>query len=413
MTRGPRLSRVATVLVHMNDGSLCTLPEGGGELRSRNVAAVSLALVTFTLFVLLHAPTTVLWTVGIFDEGLQLASGAFAEKGLVAFRDYYVPYGPANAYMLAALRLVGLDSIVASRVLLLLLNGAAAGLATYLIMRKRGIFAAVVIGSLAVVFPPALSYAGVVLLTLAAFLTAIGWRLGPLKRPLVEEPTTGSNLRLLVVGMLLALAVWFRWEFGVILAVWSVLVLRRPESTRAVRVQLSIVPLALASAPYVAIVVLGGAGNLLDAIKYAVFVYPRYRRLSFPSDAPRELIGAIWSDQAIPYGQFAVTVSFFAVAIGLLLIAMGPMADRSQRMRWVRVFESDDTRMIVMVGATAAFLSTGLAWLAGDLVVSTDVQTAGHDCWCGRVRNVPGGDPAVAVERLGRGLGPNSSFIGR
>ena len=340
----------------MIDGSMDTRAENGVEWRPKGTVAVLLAVLTFIGFLLLRAPTVVVLTVGFFDEGLQLASGTFAGKGLIAFRDYYVPYGPANAYLLAALRLLGLDSIIFSRALFLLLNGAVAGLGTYLLLRRRGFFAAAVFAGLAIAVPPSPSYTGVVLLMIAAFLTAIGWRVGPLKRPLVEQSSTTDNMRLLIVGVLLAFAVWFRWEFVVVLAVWCGLILQRSGLSMAVRARLTAVPLALASAPYVAIVVLGGGVNLFRAIEYAVFVYPRYRGLPFPFAAPWKLVESIASNRVFAYDDFVVVISYFAVAIGLLLIALGPIADRNQRLQPMRVFQSDSTRTIVIVGATATFL---------------------------------------------------------
>lgn len=323
-------------------------------------AAVLVALAVSGIFALFHASGVLLTTVDIFDDGLQLASGSFVSKGLIAFRDYYVPYGPANAYLLAALRLGGFDSLEASRTLFLILNAGVAGLGTYLIIRRTGIASGAVFGLIVVAFPPSWSYTGVVLLVIASYLTAIGWKTGGHLRPLVDEPSPRANARLLIVGILLAMAVWFRWEFAVILVVWLTLILQRPRSNRAAKARLTLIPLACAAAPYIAVVGLGGGSNLLEAIRYALFKYPRYRGLPFPTSAPWELFEVAWTSRTLPLEQLVYSLSFFAVGLGLLLLAMGPVSDRYERIRWVRTFEPDETRMILIVGATAAFLLLSL-----------------------------------------------------
>lgn len=354
------LEILATLPAHMVDASLSTQAREPNGSYPRSGVAILLALISSVAFVLFHAPTVVLIPVNIFDEGLQLASGAFADKGLIAFRDYYVPYGPANAYLLAALRSVGFDSLEASRTLFLLLNGAVAGIGSYLVIRRTGILAAVVFSGLVLAFPPASSYTGVVLLVIASYLTAIGWRMTFRARPLVEQPSANGNTRLLIAGILLALTVWFRWEFIAILAVWIVLVLQRPKSGNQAKFTLVLVPAAIAAVPYVAIVALGGGTNLFDAVEYALFGYPRYRSLPFPLTAPWELFSLTWSNRTIPYNQLVFTMSYFAIALALLLLVIGLFAKRHKRWQWARVFERDDTRMIVIVGATAGFLLLSL-----------------------------------------------------
>ena len=327
------------------------------------MAALWLTVACGIVFVALRWPYLVTVPVNPFDEGLQLSSGAFVARGLVPFRDFYIPYGPANAYILAALDHVGFDGILAVRGVFLGLNALVISVGSYVVLRRIGPLAALVYAAVIAAYPPSSTYSGVVLLILVAFGTAIGWRQDTRIAPLVDDPTSSNDRRLLAVGVLVAMAVWFRWEMAAILVVWLSMVIWQRRSRLNLRIGvIAGLPIAISLGPYALIALSGGAPHMISALRYAVFGYPRYRSVPFSWGAPRELAlnllgltsGASLSD------SIALGMSYSVVAVGLLVLIIGFLADRTPNHKWLRLYDRDDSQMIIIVGATAGILLASL-----------------------------------------------------
>ena len=306
----------------------------------RPYVAASLA---FLAFLALNFPRAVLARVNLFDEGLQLASGSFVYGGLVPFRDYYNPYGPGNAYLLSAMRWFGFDSILSYRLLGLILGSFVAAVGTYAVARRGRYAAAAVLAIMVAAFPPAFSYVVAVLLIMVA--VAIGDN--------ASLPISAN--RLTMAGNAVAFAVWFRWELGVVLIWWLLLVLRHSEDKRKVARSAAVLsPLVIAVTPYVAIVLAGGLSHLMVAVRYLILDYPTFRGLPFPWSAPIDFLQSIGSDGGGRYDLFVISISFFLVGVGIVALALGPLVDR-----WwprLRTFDADRTLVGTFIAGTALIL---------------------------------------------------------
>ena len=300
--------------------------------------AVSLALLTFLT---LNFPRALFAQVNLFDEGISLASGSFVYGGLVPFRDYYNPYGPGNAYILSAMRWFGFDSILSYRLLGLILGSFVAAVGTYAVARRGRYAAAAVLAIMVAAFPPAFSYVVAVLLIMVA--VVIG----------EDASLPISANRLTMAGSAVAFAVWFRWELGVVLIWWLLLVLRHSEDRRKVARSAAVLgPLVIAVTPYVAIALAGGLSHLVVAIRYAILDYPTFRGLPFPWSAPIDFVQSIGSGRSGP--PFVLSISFFLVGAGIAALALGPLFDR--RWPWLRPFDADGTLVGKFVVGTALIL---------------------------------------------------------
>lgn len=295
--------------------------------------------------------------VEVFDEGNRLASAGFAGDGLLLFRDYYEPYGPGRGYLGALLRWVGLDSVLASRILFFAAGVLLATLVTYAIARRRGIVAGLFVGFLAIAFQPTnggygetFTLAYVVVVAAVVLLEETRLRAGV--RPFVDEGLL-SDRSALLAGILISVAAWFRFEFSLLLIPWLALIWTRPSSGRSRRNRAWLaIPFAVAAFPYALIVAMGGLGHMTSVVEYAVTGYSEYR--GRPPDygrlqAVREL-ATMWR---VDLGAWTVAMSLTTATLGVPLLVIGKLADRFQPLARLRLFGADPSRVAVLTTSFA------------------------------------------------------------
>jgi hypothetical protein len=316
-----------------------------------------MSLFAAAIFVFGHLPNTVLANVGLFDEGIQLSLPGFIGHGLIPFRDFYVPYGPGNGFIGAVASLFIGTSILANRVLFVLLKAAVAGLATYLATRRRGLWAGFFMAILAMSFSTAATYVMFFACLIGGLITLIGWKedADPL-----TKPASGNIARLTVAGALFGLGAWFRFEFGFILLVWSWLAANRNRSADEPRWPWVFwLPWLAAAAPYLVVVLSGGADELFYALRYAFLDYGKYRGVDIHLGDPWQLVGQITSNSPIGWGPLIIAVSYWAAIVGLPLLIVGPVLDRFRIS--VRPFARDRSRIVILMVAVCLFAMYSLS----------------------------------------------------
>jgi len=325
------------------------------DVRRSRILAVAVGLG----FVAVNLPGVFVHPVGFFDEGARLAGADFASRGLLLFRDYSSPYGPGRDFLGAILNWLGLDSVLANRLLFFLVGALVAAMISYLIARRRGLLAGGFMGVLCTAFLLTDSGYGehftlILLATTAALILLEESRIRSGEPPLARAGGASSDRVVLIAGSLIALAAWFRLEFGLLVLLWLLLVMTRrsPDSSgRWLFRRWMLIPVGVAAAPYVVIVIAGGLGHMLESVGYALNEYGDYRAKSPPFGRfqfVRDIIGSGSLDRDV----FLVALSSTAVlVIPLLLIdrALTPI----QRLRRFRLFERDESRLWLFVTGVA------------------------------------------------------------
>ena len=262
------------------------------------------------LFLLGHVPVRLAQPMSPFDEGIRLASATLTTFGQIPYRDYYVPYGPAGAWIGGAIRALG-GGLIAHRVLFTLASAVIVALVVHLAYRRRGLFTALIVGAFLVRYATYDTYVFAYVVLAAAIAVLVGRR--------ADEPGfRGSAQRVLTAGLLLAVAVWFRFELASWLVVWSVLALREHGSKRWL-----LWPWALGALPYAAIVLSGGLVGLWRTVDYALTDYRVTRARPVPWSAPGDLLGHFtswgnWDARALDT-SFLLTLAYVGVAATVVI----------------------------------------------------------------------------------------------
>ena len=316
-------------------------------------------------FVAVNLPDVFLTHVFVFDEGARLAGADFASRGLLLFKDYYAPYGPARDFLGAVLNWLGMDSILANRLLFFLVGTLAAAMVSYLMARRRGLLAGAFMGVLSAAFLLWDSGYGehftlALFATFAALILLEESKIRSGKLPLARVGASSNDRVALWAGGLIALAAWSRWEFGLLVLLWMLLVMTRrsPNSSRRWLLRRwMLIPVGVAAFPYVVIIIAGGLGHMLEAVGYAVNGYGEYRakrppfgRLQFV----RDIIGTGSLDRDV----FLVAMSSTA-ALGLPLLLLSQAISPIKRLRRFRLFDQDESRSSLLVTGVAL-----LVWYA-------------------------------------------------
>jgi len=146
---------------------------------------------------------TILRGIGPHDEGLMLQAGERIAAGQWPYRDFWTNYEPGQGVVLAGLSTVFGPSLLAWRIVALLLTALTGVLAYRLVRRER--------------------HEGIALLAWLAAVTALAWPTGPGPNPPALALGLGAVLLArrspLGAGALAGAAVWFRPEIGVACAI--------------------------------------------------------------------------------------------------------------------------------------------------------------------------------------------------
>jgi hypothetical protein len=208
-----------------------------------------------------------------FDEGIQLSSGWFISHGELPLRDFYQPYGPGFGVPGAIARWLLGDGVLADRLVYMLAPAALTTVAYVWMTRRRdwryGLALAVL------TLPSAVPrYALCWLAIFAALLIAERALAGrSFAAALAARPWT-----FLAAGAVMSSAAWVRAEYGIAVVVWGLLVLfRGGELERGRRLLVALVPVLLAAAPYLWILIAGGSTELGRWAGYALRDFRHYR----------------------------------------------------------------------------------------------------------------------------------------
>lgn len=244
---------------------------GGVLERAVRPAAVLVVVLQVVLSVItLFAPPD------LYDQGIYLSTARFAADGAVPYRDFEYPYGPGLSYLDATLVWAHLDFLAAHRALWALGRLAITLLLLRLAARRGLLLVGVAIATLLLLAPVPPIYVVPLLLVLVALLV--------LERGAAPGP--------LVLG-LLALAVWFRWEYFAVLGLAGGLFFLAAPGRRLRIVGWTAAATAVALAPYALVAALGGLDGMRQAIEYSLDTFPRFRGRPYPWDAPVQMAGDV------------------------------------------------------------------------------------------------------------------------
>jgi len=316
-------------------------------------------------FLAVRLPSIVTTPLGVFDEGARLAGGSFAASGLLQYRDYYSPYGPARDLLTAPLHWVGLDTTVTTRLVFFAVALVAATLLAYVVARRRGPGVGAFIGFVAVVFLPSGAGYGETF-AIIALLGAVSLLIlnGTEELPLAEH--AASDRTALVAGVPLGLMAWVRPEFGLVSIVWFLMTCARREGG-SIRLRLRpwmLVPPIVGAAPYIVVAAAGGLGNMVEALEYAIDGYADYRAKA-PMHRRFEFLRDIVATGETTSGAWTVAMSSTA-AMALPLLLADRLTSWHPRLRRLRVFERDETRTHLLV-ALIAILVWGVTRVRADV----------------------------------------------
>src|SRR4051812_41333528 len=209
-----------------------------------------------------------------FDEGIQLTSGWFISQGELPLRDFYQPYGPGFGVPGTIGRWLFGDGLLADRLVYMLAPAALTTVAYVWMTRRRdwryGLALAVLTLPSAVPRYAMCWLAIFVGLLIAerAMRPARSFAAGLAARPWV----------FLAAGAVMSTAAWVRAEYALAVIVWALFVLLcGGGQSRGRRVVVALVPVLLAAAPYVWILLAGGSTELGRWAGYALRDFRRYR----------------------------------------------------------------------------------------------------------------------------------------
>jgi hypothetical protein len=208
----------------------------------------------------------------LYDQGIYLSTARFVADGFLPYRDFEYPYGPGLSYLDATLVWAHLDSMVAHRVLWALGRLAITLLLLRLAARRGLLPVGVAVAALLLLAPVPPVYVVPLLLVLLA--------VGVLERGCAP----GAR-----VFVLLAVAVWFRWEYLAVLGLAAGLFFLFGAGRRLRIVGWTAAATVLALAPYALFAALGGLDGMRQAVEYSLDTFPRFRSRPYPWDAPVQM----------------------------------------------------------------------------------------------------------------------------
>src|SRR3954454_4583406 len=208
-----------------------------------------------------------------FDEGIQLSSGWFISHGELPLRDFYQPYGPGFGVPGTIGRWLFGDGLLADRLVYMLAPAALTTVAYVWMTRRRdwryGLLLAVLTVPSAV---PRYS-----LCSLAIFVALLSAQRALAGRSFADA-LAARPWTFLVAGAVMSSAAWVRAEYGIAVVVWGALVLFCGGGlSRGRRLGVALVPVLLAAAPYLWIVLAGGSTDLGRWAGYALRDFRHYR----------------------------------------------------------------------------------------------------------------------------------------
>ena len=251
-----------------------------------------------------------------FDEGLALQAAARVADGELPYSDFTWAYGPGQPYLLAALNELFAPSLLAWRVVRVLVNGAVAAVA-YLLLRRR-------LGT-----APALAAALVVAAAMAQPLSANPFA-PALLFVLVAAGAAGSERpRPLVAAGSTALAAIWRLDFGIYAGVACLAALalrgeRRPLAAYAA------VAAAGALLGYLPFLIAAGPADMWDALVATGLRDREYWTLPFPLEYDGGF--AVWPPGTLAH-DLKDLLSFYVpllLVVGLAVVAAAAFLRRRE-----------------------------------------------------------------------------------
>jgi hypothetical protein len=247
---------------------------------------------------------SILRGIDVFDEGLALQAAARISDGQLPYGDFTWAYGPGQPYLLAGLNELFAPSLLAWRIVRMLVNGAVA-VVVYVVLRDR-------VGEL-----PALGGALIAACAMAQPLSANPFAIAFLFALLAVAAAAASEPRPLAAALFTALAAAWRLDFGIYagLACIAALALRRDGRAALVYGACAAAGALLAYLPFL---IATGPADMWDALVATGLRDREYWTLPFPLDYDGDF--SLW-----PLGTLAHDLkdllTFYAPL--LLLIGLG------------------------------------------------------------------------------------------
>lgn len=287
-----------------------------------------------------------------FDEGIQLAASTFLGHGLLAGRDYYMPYGNGLSLVGLPARWFFHDSLLVSR----LTYGIAPALVTMLVFlavaKRRGCVAGTIAATLTLLAGVStysmawVAVAGFVVLIDRAADTAAGAGLTSL---IADHPR-----QVLIASSILGLAAWPRPEYAILIVIWCGFLWRAAPHHRPSWWLLA-VPIVVASAPALLVVTTGGAHGFWEWASYSVGGgFRTYRQLPIHWGFPSSFVDGLLHGH-FPRDDAGLVISYLAGLSVVVLWAVQLL--RPGR----RILERDPTMLAPFLAVASAIVLYGMS----------------------------------------------------
>lgn len=282
-----------------------------------------------------------------FDEGLALQAASRVASGELPYHDFNWAYGPGQPYLLAGLSELFAPSLLAWRVVRVLVNGAVAVAVYHLLRARTG-------------RPPALAGALLAAAAMAQPLSANPFAPALLFALLATAAASAERPRPVAAGLLTALAAAWRLDFGVYAGVACITALALHRDTRAA-VRYAAVAAGGAVLAYLPFLVAAGPADMWDALVATGLRDREHWTLPFPLEYDGGL--ALWPPGTLAHDLKDV-LSFYVPALLVAGFAVGAAAAfvrrRSLPPLWAALLALSACFLLYLRSRTDAFHETPL-----------------------------------------------------
>jgi hypothetical protein len=290
---------------------------------------------------------SILRGIDVFDEGLALQAAARITDGQLPYQDFTWAYGPGQPYLLAGLNELFAPSLLAWRVVRVLVNGAVT-VVVYVVLRDR-------VGT-----PPALAAALVAACALAEPLSANPFALAFLFALLAVAAAAGSEPRPLAAALFTALAAAWRLDFGIYAGVACLVALALRRDGRAVLLY-GAGAAGGALLAYLPFVITTGPADMWDALVATGLRDREYWTLPFPLEYDGDF--SLWPPGTLAH-DLKDLLTFYVPLLLLIGLGVGAVAAFRRRREltplWAALLVLGGCFVMYLLSRTDAFHETPL-----------------------------------------------------
>jgi hypothetical protein len=290
---------------------------------------------------------SILRGIDVFDEGLALQAAARISDGQLPYQDYTWAYGPGQPYLLAGLNELFSPSLLAWRIVRVLVNGAVT-VVVYVVLRDR-------VGNMA-----GIGGALVTACAMAQPLSANPFAIAFLFALLAVAAAAASAPRPLVAALFTALAAAWRLDFGIYAGLACIVALALRRDGRAVLVY-GAAAAAGALLAYLPFLIATGPADMWDALVATGLRDREYWTLPFPIEYDGDF--ALWPPTTLA-GDLKDLLTFYVPLLLVVGLGVGAVAAFVRRREltplWAALLVLGGCFVMYLLSRTDAFHETPL-----------------------------------------------------